>query len=117
MLDYAVSKARSLPVERGQQRIYAVIVDKKGKLVAEAANSYVKTHPQQKSYSLMAGCSEHKAFLHAEMRAMILARGEGHTMFVARVGYKGDVLPGVPCEVCQLAIRDSTLKHIVSSIN
>lgn len=117
MLDYAISKARELPVERGQQRVYAVIVDRKGRITAEAANSYVKTHPQQKSYSLLAGRSEHKAFLHAEMRALILARGDGCKMFVARVGYKGDVLPGVPCEVCQLAIKDSTLKQIVSSIN
>ena len=112
MLDYAVSRAKELPVERGKQRVYAVIVDRKGRIISESANTYTKTHPTQKKYALKAGCSEHKTYLHAEMRAIIFSKGVGVKMYIARVGYKGDSLPGFPCPICQLALKDAGIKSV-----
>lgn len=112
MLDYAIEKAKQIPKEHGKQRIYAVIVDRKGRIVSESAPRYEKSHPKQKHYAVKAGCSEHKMFLHAEMRAIILAKGKGHKLYVARVDYRGASLPAFPCPICKLAIRDSGIKSV-----
>ena len=112
MLDYAIEKAKQLPKERGKQRVYAVVVDRKGRIVSESPNSYEKSHPKQKHYAVKAGCSEQKMFLHAEMRAIIQAKGKGHKLYVARVGYADVSLPAFPCPICQLAIKDSGIKSV-----
>lgn len=103
MIDYCIKKATNQPFIKRQIRVYAVIVDKRGKIVAEATNSYVKTHPFQKKCAEKANLPE-KEYLHAECSALIKSKGLGHKMYVARVDSKGNAVPAIPCPVCQIAI-------------
>lgn len=116
MIDVAIEKAKMLPVIRGRQRVYTIITDKAGRVISEAANSYDKTHPKQKRYSLLAGCSEHKIYLHSELRALIAAKGNEHHMYIARVGADGKQLPAFPCAACKIAISESNVKTVECTV-
>lgn len=115
MLTLAQAKAASLPYEKGKQRVYALCLDKRGRVVSEGANSYIKTHPMQAEYAEKAGKPD-KAFLHAEMLALVRAYRMGvdvHTIVVGRVGASGEALPSLPCEICQLALTEAGIENIV----
>lgn len=113
MLDYAIEKARDLDVDENYVRVYAVITDKRGKIVSEGPNSYKKTHPLQAKFARMVG-NEEAVYLHAEIQAMVKCKeGQGHKMYVARVGRTGNPLPACPCKICQLAIEQL---GIISSV-
>jgi tRNA(Arg) A34 adenosine deaminase TadA len=104
MLEYAIEKAREINPDENYVRVYAVITDKRGRIVSEAHNSYTKTHPLQARFAKFVG-NEEAVYLHAEIRAMVKCKdGQGHKMYVARVGRTGDPLPACPCEICQAAI-------------
>ena len=104
-LDYCLQKAREIPYVRHQQRHYAIVVDKRGRIVAEAANSYVKTHPQMAKMSSKLGLD--KCFCHAEQLALVRARGKGCKLFVARVDSKNRPVYSSPCRVCAELIKES----------
>lgn len=114
MLEYALKQAFNMPHQR--HKIYAVITDHKGRIVGEAGNSYKKTHPFQKRYADMLAetCdrTKHKIYLHAEIAAIIKAKGKGHTIYVARAGNKGKPLLAKPCPMCQIAIEDAGITEI-----
>lgn len=116
-LEYALRCCREIPYIKGYQRVYAVVTDRKGRIVAESPNFYTKTHPLQKRYSLMCDRSEHRAFLHAELRTLILARGKGEKLTVARIGASGRALDAYPCPSCRLAIKEAGhIKEICCSL-
>lgn len=111
MLEYCISKAREIPVSHGRERVYACIVNKRGKIIGESSNLYDRSHPLQKHYSIKAGMSEERICLHAEVSSIIRAAkknpDKGCKIYVARVGKKGRVLNAYPCLSCRLSISES----------
>ena len=117
MLDKALSLASALPYKKGQQRVGAIATDKRGRVLAERTNSYTKSHPLQKAYSLKASENEHKHYLHAEVATIIAAQrlngGKIHRLYVARSSKKGQHLPSKPCKVCAMAIKEAGVEGVI----
>jgi len=113
MLDYAIEKAREINPDENHVRVYAVITDKRGRIIAEGKNNYVKSHPLQAYYAKMVD-NENAIYLHAEIQAMVKCdSNNAHKMYVARVSRQGHPMPARPCKICQTAIEDL---NIVQSV-
>lgn len=104
MLDYVLERCKTLPYVRGQYRLYAIITDKKGRIIAESANSYTCTHPKQ-YYAAKRMGKPLKQYLHAEAAALIKSKGKGCKLIVARVKSDGTPANAKPCCVCEELIR------------
>lgn len=116
MLDYAIIKAKSLPYIQGERRLYSVIVDKRGRILSEGSNSYIKSHPLQAHYAERVDLEE-KIFLHAEISALVrLRQGDPYKIFIARVDSKGNPMLAAPCEICQLAIREAGIEVVEHTV-
>lgn len=111
-LEYCITKARQIPYVKGIQRIYSVMVDKKGRIVAESPNMMTKSHPLQKKYSLLAGLDRSRVMMHSELRSVILSKGKGTKIYVARVGSDGRPLDAIPCPSCRMALNEAGIKQI-----
>ncbi len=111
MLDTAISIARGIPYKKGEQRIVALTLDRKGCILSVGKNSYTKSHPLQAKYAKMAG-NAHKCFLHAEVDAIIKARKPIDKIVVCRVDSKGNAVLAAPCPVCQIAIKKAGINAI-----
>lgn len=94
-----------------RQNITAFAYDKKGNLLSVGRNSYTKTHPLQAKYGRLSG-RPNAIYLHAELSALVRARGEVHKLVVVRYGANGRPLLAKPCKACQLAIKDWEVKHV-----
>lgn len=104
-LEYAIVKARSIPYQKSKSRHYAILVDKRGKIVSEGFNSYSCTHPTMKNLSQKLGF-DGKEYRHAEFHAVLKdKRNRGHSLYVARVGANGQPMPSSPCLVCYSLIK------------
>jgi deoxycytidylate deaminase len=86
-------------------KLTAMAFDKKGRLLSVGTNSYLKTHPVQAKYAKLANV-EYKIYLHAEVAALIKAKGKVHKLVISRLGKDGQFLPSKPCAICQRAIED-----------
>lgn len=111
-IEYALYKVRQLPVAKSPsgktlQRIYALCLDKKGRLLSESPNQYEKSHPYQYQCSCIVG-NEEAIYLHAEISAIIKCkdRTKIDKLVVVRVGNTGKPLLAKPCPICQIAIKD-----------
>lgn len=91
--------------------ITALAYDRKGNLLAVGRNSYTKTHPLQARYAAKAG-RPLAIYMHAEIAALVKARGEVHKLVVTRFDSKGRAVNARPCKSCQLALKDYGVKHI-----
>lgn len=108
-LDYCLHKARQIPLIKGKQRVYSCITNKKGIIIGESANLYEKSHPLQRKYSMKAGMSEERCYLHSEVASIIKAAKRNPlncTLYVARIGKGGNALDSVPCPSCRIAIKE-----------
>lgn len=103
-LNYTISKARDIPYISGQYRLFAVVLDRKNRIVSEASNSYTSTHPKQFEAAKRVGKPE-KVYCHAEALALIRSKGKGCKLVVARVKSDGAVANAKPCDVCNELIR------------
>lgn len=103
-LEYALKKAREAPYISGQYRLFACVLDKKNRIVAESHNSYVCTHPKQFKIAKRLG-KPLKTYLHAEMAAIIKSKNKGCKLVVARVTSDGQAANAKPCCICEEAIR------------
>jgi len=91
----------------------ATTYDKRGMKISTGFNSYQKTHPLQKYFSEKAGDSEYKTCLHAEIQAILRARGkEIDTLHVARIEKDGTMGMAKPCKVCQEAIKAFGIRKV-----
>lgn len=117
MLKYCLEMATKQPYKRKQSRHYACLVNKKGQIVAESANSYSCTHTQQYHYAKRVGRPE-AVYLHAEMACLLKDKlRQGVKLYIARVDSKGDSVYSAPCEICALALKDfSNVKSVEYSI-
>lgn len=103
MLEYCIAMASKMPYVRKETRVYSVVCDKRGRIISESPNSYIKTHPLVKRWSFKANLD--KEYLHAECGAIIKSKGKGHSLYVARVDSKNNPMIAKPCPVCQIAIE------------
>lgn len=109
--------AAKQPYVKGQSRHYACLVNKKGKIVAESANSYSCSHTKQFHYAKKVGRPE-AIFLHSELACLLKDRKrQGVKLFVARVDSKNRPCYSAPCEICAMALKDySNVKSIEFSL-
>lgn len=84
-------------------RVGAVAIDKRGRVLSAATN-VIKTHPVQAAFAKRMG-QENRVHLHAEINALLRAKEVPHKLFVARIGKRGQLLPGCPCPICQEYIK------------
>lgn len=91
--------------------ITALAYDKKGKLLSVGRNSYTKTHPLALHYGKRSGRPE-AIYLHAELDALIRARGTVHKIVVTRFDAAGNPVNSKPCSSCQLALKDYGVREI-----
>lgn len=108
-LEYCLQEARKIPLTKGKQRVYSCITDKRGRLIAESQNLYEKSHPLQRKYSVKAGMSEERCYLHSEVASIIKAAKRNPlncTLYVARIGKSGRALDSIPCPSCRIAIKE-----------
>ena len=114
-LQLATKIAAALPVMRGQQRICAVVCDKRGRVLSVGVNSYIKTSPTMKHYAIKAGNPEAQ-YLHAEVAALLALnytdKNKVYKVSVARVLKNGETGLAMPCPICQLALKDFGIKEV-----
>ena len=96
-IEYALTKARQLPYKQGEKRHFAIVVDRRGRVVASASNSYQKTHTLMAKTSKKLGV--HKEYCHSEMLAIVRSKGRGEKLIVVRVDSRGDSCYSAPCLV------------------
>ena len=105
MLEYCVKKAREGD-SSGSVRVYSVATDKRGNYLGESLNSYTKTSPKQKRWSLR--CGQHgREYLHSEVLTMLRSAKSGRKatdLYIARVDKQGKIKDGKPCVICQAMI-------------
>lgn len=116
-IQYCIDMAAKQPYVKGQSRHYACLVNKKGQVVAESANSYTLTHTKQFHYAKRAGRPE-AIYLHSEISCILKDRNrKGVKLFVVRIDSKGKAYYSAPCEVCSLALKEYTnIKSVEYSI-
>lgn len=105
-LQLAIKILESVPVQRGKQRLVAVITDRKGNVLSVGQNSYSKTHPMMKMYADKVNRPE-SCFLHAEVdaiRRLGKDAHKAHNIHVARLDKQGNTVIAKPCEICQSVI-------------
>lgn len=116
-MQYALSKAKILPVSKTEsgktvQRVYALCLDKKGRIISESSNHYDKSHPYQYECACEVGKDE-AIYLHAEISAIIKAKRKPiYKIVIARVGNTNESLPSRPCNICQIAIDLANIEVI-----
>lgn len=117
MLDYAIKMAKNLPYKRGEQRHYCVITDKRGKIVAEASNSYTKSSPKMLKAGNKVGLKD-KIYWHAECRAIYSLRNinKAYKIVVVRVNSFGESVNSKPCPLCERLIKDIGIKIVEYSV-
>ncbi len=103
------------------KKIGAILLDKRNRIISSGTNSYVKTHPIQYFAAQNAakiwgdrGLSE-KVYLHAEIKTLISAKEDAHTIIVCRVGGHGgkELRDARPCRICSHYILNcTTIKHV-----
>ncbi len=96
-----------------QHRLGAVITNKKGTIISSGINVR-KTHPLQARHARF--INPDACFLHAEVSALVKCREVPHTLYVARILKNGDTALAKPCEICELAIKEAGVKHVVYTV-
>ena len=110
MLNKAVEYACKHP-EPGRYRFAAIACDKAGNILAVGHNSYIKTHPVQAKAAIKVG-QPNRPFLHAEIAALVKARGVVYSLSVARVTKDGSPANAEPCPICREAMRQAGVKLV-----
>lgn len=104
MLEYAIRCANEIPYRRKEYRHYAVLTDKRGKIISESANSYTRTHTIMYRASRKVGLV--KDYLHCEVACLIKDKDRrGVKLTVVRVDAKGNACYSEPCTVCKEVLK------------
>lgn len=97
------------------QNITATIYDKKGRILSVGQNSYTKTHPKQAHLAAKCG-HHHKVYLHAEIAALVKCKSTPYKIKIERYNRRGQPLLAKPCDICEMAIKESGIKFIEYTI-
>lgn len=93
-------------------KIKATTYDRRGRVISTAYNDYHKTHPIQSDYAKRADM-EYRQLLHAEILAIIRARGKPiHKIKIERYDNDGNPKNAEPCPVCSLAIKEAGIEFV-----
>jgi len=112
-IQYCIDMAAKQPYVRKQSRHYAIVMDKKGRVVGEGTNEYFKSHPLSAKAGKAVGLPD-KICIHAELKALLADRQrKGVKLIVARVDSKGQPAYSEPCLVCKHLLQ-TDFKHIKS---
>jgi deoxycytidylate deaminase len=112
----AVALASDAPKKMG-----AILLDKRNRVIASGTNSYSKTHPIQYFAAQNAAkiwgdeALSFKQYLHSEIRVLIKAKEDAHTIVVCRIGGHGgkELRYSRPCPVCSSYILScTTIQHV-----
>lgn len=95
----------------GKHKVVATVYDRQGAVVSVGHNSYIKTHPLQARLACKCGQPE-KVYLHAEIAALVRARGKGYRIKVERFNRHGDPMLAAPCPICTLAIEAAGIEVV-----
>ena len=96
--------------EHGEHRHkLGAVIFRKNEIITTGFNK-MKSHPLQLKYNN----NEHKIFLHAEIDAIIKAKGrtEGNSIIVVRKMSLGEFGTSKPCAACLQAIIASGIKRV-----
>ena len=112
MEGFVVSTTTDYVIMSQKQELIAFAYDKRGKLLSVGRNSYIKSHPYQLRVARKSG-NPAKIYLHAEVDALIKARGKAvHKLVVMRYGKGGKWLNAKPCPSCEIAIREFRVREV-----
>jgi len=118
VVDGRDGKCRRLGTESNKQTrtkryVFAAIAIKgRGRTSTTGFNSYTKTHPKQKWYSIRNGESPDRCYTHAEIHALSKSP-RADAIYIARVDRQGSTGLARPCRACFQAISDSGIKKVV----
>lgn len=117
MIERAKQKALLQEYQKGRHRIYAIITDKRGRILSEASNSYTKSSPKMLELSEEVG-DDTKPFWHAECLAIHrLANPEkAHKITICRINRTGELRNAKPCKICENAIKKTSIKVVEYSL-
>lgn len=98
---------------RKKFQLVATTFDKRGRVIATAQNDYKRSHPLAKHYAVLAGESEHKDRIHAELSA-VLTSGKTviQSILVQRFNADGSMANAKPCPACQLMLKSFGVKLV-----
>lgn len=94
--------------------VTAIVLDKKGNIIATGSNSFLKTHPMQYHFAKLCG-NENQIFLHAEIAALIKCRKEPYTLLVGRILRNGQLANANPCPICRMAMKETGVFQTIYS--
>ena len=116
-IDYCLDKARAIPYRKHRSRHYAVVLDKRGKIVGEGANSYTKTSPKMLEAGSKVGLKD-KIYWHAECKAIYSARNlnKAYKLIVVRINSEDKPVYSKPCVLCEALIKEAGVKIIEYSV-
>lgn len=104
-IEYCLDKARAILYRKHRSRHYAVVLDKRGKVVGEGANQY-KTHPLAAKAGKAVGLPA-KECVHAELSALLSDKyRKGVKLVVCRIDSRGRSAYSEPCQVCKYIIKE-----------
>ena len=93
--------------------LQATCYDRKGKVLSVGKNNYSKSHPLMLHFAKLAGESEEKIYLHAELKAVLLAGDRSITsIFVERYDAHGQPKLAKPCKTCQQMLKAFGVQEI-----
>lgn len=99
------------PTNKGQYNVLATIYTNNF-IEGQYQNSYLKTHPLQKEYANYVNMPN-KIYLHAEIGAIIKAKGRGDTIIITRINNSHESCPSKPCLICMKGISMTGIKQII----
>lgn len=98
---------------RKQFRLKATIFDKKGRVISIGENSYLKTHPMQRSFGIKTG-NPKAVFIHAEIAALVKLKdwAKAYRIMIERYDENGHPKLAKPCAACSLALEKAGIKVV-----
>lgn len=100
-------------------RTVAVITDKCNRIVSVGTNSFLKTHTKQFQYARELNQPD-RIYLHAEIHAITKNLRKSlhfYSIYIIRIGGKGEIRLAAPCSLCLKAITDVGIKEVFFTNN
>lgn len=117
LIEKAATLCETNPLQKGRQRVAAIITDSKGIILSTGLNSYQKTHPVQAHYAEKTD-NPYSVYLHAEIAALVKNHSDRATkIYIARLNRKGNYAMAKPCPICTLAIKEAGISEIIYTEN
>lgn len=93
--------------------IIATCFDRKGRVLGAGVNDYNRSHPLAKHFAMVAGESEQKDKVHAELAAVLASgRKNIHSILVQRFHNDGTMALAAPCPTCKAMLRGFGVKIV-----